>query len=388
MSIKDQDQALPSIDGDEVAFRFPKDQKVDSLDPYCNNYNSDMALWRENDARYLELESNYEFDHKDNLFFGKQIICDEVDLEGPYEQTLVFPKEEEPTFSIILPQESEGFSFSKIHENRIQIEEVPIWFANHPKANDYEESSYKVRCGGQLNKLVPYLMERLNSSFFEEFYAKQVSPNRSRGRPRKIKDTDKDTLWAEILDKLVLKANDRKAKQRADAKNTSVCRDVKKVVDHILKYIGSKCRYKSANMAHVIESYTEAFTVGFVPIIFEGEALDNKVKTFCEFIIIAYPKEKVQKIITMIKEAGFLDAHECENFMSQLNNRKKSSKANFQRLVRQNSCFKSIILKLLSKLDHCALNGKESYKDVLRSILYPNFIPKMPKRSRRTKKRS
>lgn len=151
-----------------------------------------------------------------------------------------------------------------------------------PEGSDSDEtlSPSKVKSlSNSKDTLMAFLLERLESSFFVKLYARQSSSNRKRGRPRVVKDINVDTIWNEVLEKLATKANARKG-QRTDAKNASICRDAKRVVDHMLKYIGSKCRYKSTKDTDVIESYAEAFTIGFLPTIFEGEALEDKVKTF------------------------------------------------------------------------------------------------------------
>ncbi|CAI2370834.1 unnamed protein product [Moneuplotes crassus] len=242
-----------------------------------------------------------------------------------------------------------------------------------PEGSDSDKtlSSSKVKSSSnRQDTLMAFLLERLESSFFPKLYARQTSSDRKRGRPRVVKDINVDTIWNEVLEKLSTKANGRKI-QRTDAKNASICRDAKRVVDHMLKYLGSKCRYKSTKDTDVIESYAEAFTIGFVPTIFEGEALENKVKTFCEFITIAYPEKKVKSILSMITEAGFLTPDERDIFIHQIEQRKSSSKISFLNLLRQNRCFKKIFLKLLSKLDQTTLEDKESYKRTLSSFISP-----------------
>ncbi|CAI2370982.1 unnamed protein product [Moneuplotes crassus] len=218
-------------------------------------------------------------------------------------------------------------------------------------------------------RISSFLIKRLDRCFYDELYYKLLRGKKSRGRPRLIKDVSEEALWKQVIDRFSRRANKRVERQRTDARNTSMCRNFKSVVDYILKYVGSKCRYKSNKIENYIESYAEAFAVGFVPIIFGGQSTLNKVKTFCEFIVFSYPAPKVKTILGKCMDEGLLHEAEYESLMSQLKERKNSSMSNFKKLASENSCFERLLLKILSKLPLMNLNDEEGYKKVLEKVL-------------------
>jgi hypothetical protein len=52
--------------------------------------------------------------------------------------------------------------------------------------------------------------------------------------------------------------------QRSDAKFATVSRYIKKLPDIFLKYIGSKCQYKSKEIRVVLRAYLKSFLKGFI----------------------------------------------------------------------------------------------------------------------------
>ncbi|CAI2370353.1 unnamed protein product [Moneuplotes crassus] len=220
-------------------------------------------------------------------------------------------------------------------------------------------------------RIVPFLEERLGSSFYEELYDENKQ-NKGRGRPRNFSNIDEDVIWSVVLGNVSKRANKKPSRQRRDGKVASICRNAKKVCIDILKYISSRANYKSTDIKEVIKAYAEAFTVGFLPIIFDNEIVEDKIRLFCQFIVLAYPESKVERIISLLNEANYLSFDECKTLLHQIKIRKLSSKASFQDIARQNICFKNIIIKLLSKLDSTNLKDKQGYKSVLSSLLPPN----------------
>ncbi|CAI2369705.1 unnamed protein product [Moneuplotes crassus] len=220
-------------------------------------------------------------------------------------------------------------------------------------------------------EIVSFLRERLENSFYQELYGEKKQ-NKGRGRPRKLNNICKDVLWSVILDNVCKRANKKPIRQRRDGKVASICRNPKKVCVDILKHVSSRASYKSTDIKEVIGAYAEAFTVGFLPTFFDSEAVEDKIRLFCQFIVLAYPESKVERIISLLKEANYLSYDECKTLLHQTKIRKLSSKANFQDIARQNTCFKNIIIKLLSKLDSTNLKDKQGYKSVLSSLLLPN----------------
>ncbi|CAI2363338.1 unnamed protein product [Moneuplotes crassus] len=217
-------------------------------------------------------------------------------------------------------------------------------------------------------EIISFLKDRLEKPFYHKLYGEKKN-KKGKGRPRKFKNINKDVIWTSVLDKLEKKANKRTFKQRTDAKTVSICRDTKKVFDHILKYVSSRASYKSSNIKEVIGAYAEAFTVGFIPTVFDSEAVDDKIRLFCQFIVLAYPESKVVRIISLLSEANYLSCDECTNLLHLVKIRKLPSKTNFQNIARQNTCFKNIIIKLLSKLDSINLNDAQGFRDILSDLI-------------------
>lgn len=370
--------ALGEYDEETMRYIFPCEDQIFGWENSLEEIN---PLTSSENAAGCDLSSFPEFPNLEDTQFT--FGCGETkkpsdSSDGQIEEDFEVPELKDTQDNGIFSEESEESLSFGIHLLSHKIE-VPseVWKSeSDEKVFSQSSSDNKAR-----KDLMSYLLERLDISFFQRLYARQTSPDKGRGRPRKVKDTNVETIWNMVLEKLSEKANKRK-KQRTDAKNASICRDAKRVVDHMLKYIGSKWRYKSTEGADVIESYAEAFIVGFLPTIYEGEEPENKVKTFWEFIVLAYPETKVKRILSMITEADFLTPDERDIFIRQLEERKSSSKIHFQSLLGQNSCFKRIFLKLLSKLDQTSLKDKESYKNTLTSLLTPTPSAPSPRAKR------
>ncbi|CAI2371246.1 unnamed protein product [Moneuplotes crassus] len=213
-------------------------------------------------------------------------------------------------------------------------------------------------------RISSFLIERLDRHFYYNLYNQP-----SRGRPRANKNVSEEALWKQVIGEFSRRANKRIRSQRTDARNTLMCWNFRRVANYILKYVGSKCSYKSNKIEDYIKPYAEAFTVGFVPIIFGGQSTLNKVKTFCEFIVLSYSAPKVKTILGKCMDEGLLHESEYQSLMNQLRERKNSSMSNFKKLASENSCFERLLLEILSKLPLMNLNDEEGYKKVLEMIL-------------------
>ncbi|CAI2371152.1 unnamed protein product [Moneuplotes crassus] len=265
-------------------------------------------------------------------------------------------------------EEREQHSFPALKDEKFPIKENSSSVCGElackeEKCLTISTATYNEECKGML-----YLLKMLRIFYFQRLYAYQISDNRNRGRPRVLKNTNPYIIWNLILKKISSQANKR-LNQRTDAQNSSVCRDALRVPNIILKHLGSKCRYKSSKESDFLESYSEAFTVGCVPTIFEGEQPENKVKVFCEFIVLYFPASKVRSILSMITKAGFLTTAEQTILVRQLKERNGSSKVGLKKLVRGNSCLSRIMKKLLKTLDASTINHKEAYRQTLLGFL-------------------
>lgn len=141
--------------------------------------------------------------------------------------------------------------------------------------------------------------------------------------------------------------------------------------DHILKYTGSKCRFKSPDIYPVIESYAEAFTVGYLPVFHPGEIFSQTqtLEMFCHFIVLAFPPSKVEEILNTLEETNQTSL-DFGTLRRALNSREKTSKKYFVTLAQENPCFRTIILKL-SDLNEVNEQGKEVENQILRDIANP-----------------
>ncbi|CAI2370443.1 unnamed protein product [Moneuplotes crassus] len=321
------------------------------------------------DLNLLEVGSSFDF-HDFSYNLGKEdenlfanIKDEKYDpTDGQREVELVSNNFDILNSDVMVPASGDD---ELIHE---EAKEIPHDKKLLDQASINESCSKSTTPDSEKFDIVSFLSKRLELSHYNKIY-EGLKQNRPRGRPRIIKDTDKDVIWNQIFEQLAIKGSKRRIKQRIDAKTASICRDSKKVVDHILKYVGSKCRYKSSDMEEVIDSYAEAFTVGFVPAVLEGGAVEDKIRLFCQFIVLSYPEAKVGTIISSLEEANYLSFDESQNLLRQVKIRKLSSKKNFQNLVSQNVCFKNIILKLLAKLDSSPLNNKEEFRTILGQLI-------------------
>lgn len=84
---------------------------------------------------------------------------------------------------------------------------------------------------------------------------KRISSKIKRGRPEYIKDCD-DPILDDLLNQWEKELERRLCReQRSDALFASVGRYIKKIPDLFLKYIGSKCQYKSKGKNIIVLNY-------------------------------------------------------------------------------------------------------------------------------------
>jgi hypothetical protein len=108
------------------------------------------------------------------------------------------------------------------------------------------------------------IMIQIKNAIREFFNPEDDSePKVKRGRPEAVKDCNPLVLksllnnWERELDRRMGKM------QRSDAQFATVGRYIKKLPDIFLKYIGSKCQYKSKDIRVVLRTYLKSFLKGF-----------------------------------------------------------------------------------------------------------------------------
>ena len=109
--------------------------------------------------------------------------------------------------------------------------------------------------------------------------------------------------------------------------------------------------------------------MGFLPIFYPDGLTEDKNKLFCHFMVLSFPETKVNRIVNLLLEDNFLSIDESSKLNHQLALRKKSSKANFQKLASENLCFKKIILKLRSMLGSIQLKKEDEFRRILDSLV-------------------
>mmetsp|Transcript_808 Transcript_808/g.678 ORF Transcript_808/g.678 Transcript_808/m.678 type:complete len:172 (+) Transcript_808:470-985(+) len=132
-----------------------------------------------------------------------------------------------------------------------------------------------------------------------------------------------------------------KRDQRSDAFFASVGRYIKKIPDLFLKYIGSKCQYKSRDIRIVLRSYLRCFLQGFLTMFPLPDSMDF-LNVFLDFCILSFPDSKITKILSLLKDEGSIDEAIYKTKLTSLKIRVRASKMSYKALIDQNDCLKLI----------------------------------------------
>lgn len=174
------------------------------------------------------------------------------------------------------------------------------------------------------------------------FKPRKIVTNKiKRGRPEQIKNCSMKVLNSLILAWERELQNRLKRDQRSDASFASISRYIKKIPDIFLKYIGSKCQYKSREIRVVVKSYLRSFLDGFIKI-FKCPSNVPQIEYFIDYIILCFPEAKVYTILETLCEENTITQAQFEDKADQLKIRVKASKICFQELHRRNVCFQAI----------------------------------------------
>ena len=237
-----------------------------------------------------------------------------------------------------------NFKFPKDSENIFSISNS-VW----TKSNGiYTEENLQVLDKDLLEspENAPTLTEQIKISINLHYNPKRNLPVRNkRGRPEDVKDC---TVLA--LEDLMLKWESElisrlKRDQRSDAFFASVGRYIKKIPDLFLKYIGSKCQYKSRNIRTVLRSYLKCFMSGFLPMFplpDKSQNFKGFINVFLDFCILSFPDAKIRKLITIMKDEEAITVDQCIAKLHCCRIRIKASKMSYKALYDSNSCFQLI----------------------------------------------
>ena len=145
-----------------------------------------------------------------------------------------------------------------------------------------EEIPNVADCGEGQIKIMAQIQKAIREYFNPE---EDSEPKVKRGRPEAIKDCNPLVLksllnsWERELDRRMGK------EQRSDAQFATVGRYIKKLPDIFLKYIGSKCQYKSKDIRVVLRTYLKSFLKGFYRM-FSRPAHISLEALFLDYIIL------------------------------------------------------------------------------------------------------
>lgn len=170
---------------------------------------------------------------------------------------------------------------------------------------------------------------------------KIVNDTPKRGRPENIKSWDPCVLTALLQkweDDLVKKM---RKDQRIDALFASVSRFFKKIPDVFLKYIGSRCQFKSRDIWSVLRSYLKSFLKGYL-VIFSCEEGTNLSELFLDYVCLCFPTTKVTEILNKWLAEGSIKDELYNDKINQLVLRKKASKKAFKDFYKANVCLRTI----------------------------------------------
>mmetsp|Transcript_16524 Transcript_16524/g.19097 ORF Transcript_16524/g.19097 Transcript_16524/m.19097 type:complete len:185 (+) Transcript_16524:348-902(+) len=129
------------------------------------------------------------------------------------------------------------------------------------------------------------LMHQIKAAIHLHFNPeREIELKNKRGRPEYKKDLTPIAL-KNLLNKWERELAVRlKRDQRSDALFASVGRYIKKIPDIFLKYIGSKCQFKSKDIRVVLKAYLKCFLKGFLVMFPKHE--NNYEDLFFDFILL------------------------------------------------------------------------------------------------------
>ena len=94
--------------------------------------------------------------------------------------------------------------------------------------------------------------------------------------------------------------NDEKERKRSDSFNTLVIRRILKIPKDLLKMVSRESHYKSGKLKTNLKVYVFCFYKCFIKIYDCSEY--DRIDLFLDFIILSFPKDRIQAIFEMIKK--------------------------------------------------------------------------------------
>lgn len=215
------------------------------------------------------------------------------------------------------------------------------------------------------------LLEQILRGFEGDFGTASNSVPQS-GGPKRGRPENQIDVGSRALEKLFKEwRNDFKKKlmadQRSDARTATVVRFIKKIPDVFLKYIGSKCQYKSKEIYKVVRAYLKSFVQGFIYHVGK-EDYPNMLELFLHYITLCFPDSKVTTILKILKNQASISEDDYKTLIDHLKIRKSASKNSFQKLYRANCCLRTICSSNLVKMPNLSPKDRVQVANIIKSL--------------------
>lgn len=257
-------------------------------------------------------------------------------------------------------------SDNEVDKKRLAKSTPKKWKLSTPSIDSDEDSmSTASECNYDL---AGQILRGLNGDFSLTEDKTEVDPKKKRGRPEVTKDVSPEALnsaFAKFAKSFWVKASSR---QRIDAKTATLARHLKKITDVFLKYIGSKCQYKSKELNVVLRAYLKSFVLGFCKF-FHLEDAPNKDELFLHYIVLCFPEKKVLRILGRLQKQGFKPCGYFKSLKDSLKLRKLAAKWSFQDLFKTNFCFKIIFPKIIETIPDLNISDPSRISEILGDLM-------------------
>ena len=173
-----------------------------------------------------------------------------------------------------------------------------------------------------------------------------------RGRPRIHANTSEENLKEQIFEwakDLVEAIKSTANVYRTDALDISIIRKIKNIPNILLHYICSRSHYKSKDLKKVIGAYLECFLKGFLGV-FEYHGNIDLAELFLDFICIAFPKNRVEKILSLLMKYDSISTSQYKKYKEMVAHARATSLSKHRNLYKSNVCIQLICAQLPSIL--------------------------------------
>lgn len=194
---------------------------------------------------------------------------------------------------------------------------------------------------------------------------------RSRGRPSKAVDMSPEAIASQINLVAGKKLNSQiGTSNRADALLTACMRTIKRIPDVILKYMTSKTHYKSSDMNVYFKCWIQCFLHGFLSVFeVEEKNMENIKKMFFHFIVLAFPKAKVEAVLDALFSKCAISVTKRDQYKRFLATGSKTTKKAYGQLIKSNVCFDLICQSIVPLCDSISANNKETLQDKISALI-------------------